>query len=146
MHPRDVLLYHFMQPLKLSSYKLAKELGITAPRRRTISLTVRTCRRSTVGKLRVVRSGKKWRVPFSRCRDSICQARLFHRRTRSAACTRSQALEHARAGATLMREHSRVLGREKRTRTNETGPRRTPVCYPLRRTQKLTFKHTSGSG
>ena len=31
VHPGDVLLHDFMQPLKLSSYKLAKELGVTAP-------------------------------------------------------------------------------------------------------------------
>jgi plasmid maintenance system antidote protein VapI len=32
VHPGDILLHEFMQPLKLSSYKLAKELGVTAPR------------------------------------------------------------------------------------------------------------------
>jgi antitoxin HigA-1 len=44
VHPGDILLHDFMQPLKLSSYKLAKELGVTAPsineivrRRRAIS-------------------------------------------------------------------------------------------------------------
>ena len=31
LHPGDILLHDFMQPLKLSSYKLAKELGVTAP-------------------------------------------------------------------------------------------------------------------
>jgi len=31
VHPGDVLLHDFMQPLRLSSYKLAKELGVTAP-------------------------------------------------------------------------------------------------------------------
>lgn len=31
VHPGDVLLHDFMQPLGLSSYKLAKELGVTAP-------------------------------------------------------------------------------------------------------------------
>ncbi len=31
VHPGDVLLHGFMQPLRLSSYKLAKELGVTAP-------------------------------------------------------------------------------------------------------------------
>ena len=31
VHPGDILLRDFMQPLKLSSYKLAKELGVTAP-------------------------------------------------------------------------------------------------------------------
>jgi len=31
VHPGDILLHDFMQPLKLSSYKLAKELGVTAP-------------------------------------------------------------------------------------------------------------------
>ena len=31
VHPGDVLLHDFMQPLKLSSYKLAKELGVAAP-------------------------------------------------------------------------------------------------------------------
>lgn len=30
VHPGDNLLHDFMQPLKLSSYKLAKELGVTA--------------------------------------------------------------------------------------------------------------------
>ena len=31
VHPGDILLHEFMQPFKLSSYKLAKELGVTAP-------------------------------------------------------------------------------------------------------------------
>ena len=31
VHPGDILLRDFMQPLRLSSYKLAKELGVTAP-------------------------------------------------------------------------------------------------------------------
>ena len=31
VHPGDILLRDFMQPLKLSSYRLAKELGVTAP-------------------------------------------------------------------------------------------------------------------
>lgn len=31
VHPGDVLLHDFMQPLNLSSYKLAKELGVTTP-------------------------------------------------------------------------------------------------------------------
>ena len=31
VHPGDILLHDFMQPLKLSSYRLAKELGVTAP-------------------------------------------------------------------------------------------------------------------
>jgi antitoxin HigA-1 len=31
VHPGDILLHDFMEPLKLSSYKLAKELGVTAP-------------------------------------------------------------------------------------------------------------------
>lgn len=31
VHPGDILLHEFMQPLKLSSYRVAKELGVTAP-------------------------------------------------------------------------------------------------------------------
>jgi antitoxin HigA-1 len=31
IHPGDILFHDFMQPLKLSSYKLSKELGVTAP-------------------------------------------------------------------------------------------------------------------
>ena len=31
VHPGESLLHDFMQPLSLSSYKLAKELGVTAP-------------------------------------------------------------------------------------------------------------------
>ena len=31
MHPGDILLNDFMKPLKLSSYKLAKELGVSVP-------------------------------------------------------------------------------------------------------------------
>ena len=31
VHPGDILLHDLMEPLKLSSYKLAKELGVTAP-------------------------------------------------------------------------------------------------------------------
>jgi antitoxin HigA-1 len=31
VHPGDILLHDFMEPLKLSSYRLAKELGVTAP-------------------------------------------------------------------------------------------------------------------
>jgi len=31
VHPGDILLHDFMQPLELSSYKVAKELGVTAP-------------------------------------------------------------------------------------------------------------------
>jgi addiction module HigA family antidote len=30
-HPGDILLREFMQPLKLSSYRVAKELGVAAP-------------------------------------------------------------------------------------------------------------------
>ncbi len=29
VHPGDILLHDFMEPLKLSSYKLAKELGVS---------------------------------------------------------------------------------------------------------------------
>ena len=31
VHPGDILLHEFMQPLKLSSYRVAQELGVTAP-------------------------------------------------------------------------------------------------------------------
>jgi antitoxin HigA-1 len=31
VHPGDILLHEFMEPLKLSSYKLAKFLGVSAP-------------------------------------------------------------------------------------------------------------------
>src|SRR5271168_4895314 len=31
VHPGDILLHDFMQPLKLSPYRVAKELGVTAP-------------------------------------------------------------------------------------------------------------------
>lgn len=31
VHPGDILLQDFMEPLKLSSYRLAKELGVSAP-------------------------------------------------------------------------------------------------------------------
>ena len=31
VHPGDILLHEFMQPLKLSSYRVAMELGVTAP-------------------------------------------------------------------------------------------------------------------
>jgi addiction module HigA family antidote len=31
VHPGDILLHDFIQPLRLSSYKLAKELGVAAP-------------------------------------------------------------------------------------------------------------------
>lgn len=31
VHPGDILLHDFMEPLKLSSYKLAKELGVSVP-------------------------------------------------------------------------------------------------------------------
>jgi len=31
VHPGDILLHEFMEPLKLSSYKLAKVLGVSAP-------------------------------------------------------------------------------------------------------------------
>lgn len=31
VHPGEILLHDFMQPLELSSYKLAKELGVAAP-------------------------------------------------------------------------------------------------------------------
>lgn len=31
VHPGDILRHDFMEPLKLSSYKLAKELGVAAP-------------------------------------------------------------------------------------------------------------------
>lgn len=44
VHPGDILLHEFMEPLKLSSYKLAKELGVSVPtvneivrRRRTVT-------------------------------------------------------------------------------------------------------------
>ena len=30
-HPGDILLHDFMQPLKLSSYRVAEELGLAAP-------------------------------------------------------------------------------------------------------------------
>jgi addiction module HigA family antidote len=31
VHPGDILRHDFMEPLKLSSYKLAKELGVSIP-------------------------------------------------------------------------------------------------------------------
>jgi antitoxin HigA-1 len=31
VHPGDILLHDFMQPLKLSSYRVARELGVAAP-------------------------------------------------------------------------------------------------------------------
>src|SRR6202521_2486121 len=31
VHPGDILRHDFMQPLKLSSYRVAKELGVAAP-------------------------------------------------------------------------------------------------------------------
>jgi addiction module HigA family antidote len=31
VHPGDILLRDFMQPLRLSSYRVAKELGVAAP-------------------------------------------------------------------------------------------------------------------
>jgi addiction module HigA family antidote len=31
VHPGDILRHDFMEPLGLSAYKLAKELGVTAP-------------------------------------------------------------------------------------------------------------------
>ena len=31
VHPGDILRHDFMEPLKLSSYKLAKELGVSVP-------------------------------------------------------------------------------------------------------------------
>jgi addiction module HigA family antidote len=31
VHPGDVLAHDFLEPLELSSYKLAKELGVSAP-------------------------------------------------------------------------------------------------------------------
>ena len=31
VHPGDILLHEFMGPLKLSSYRVAKELGVAAP-------------------------------------------------------------------------------------------------------------------
>lgn len=31
VHPGDILLHDFMQPLKLSSYGVAKEIGVAAP-------------------------------------------------------------------------------------------------------------------
>lgn len=31
VQPGDILLHEFMQPLRLSSYKLAKQLGVAAP-------------------------------------------------------------------------------------------------------------------
>ena len=44
VHPGDVLLHDFMQPLKLSSYKLARELGVAAP---TVNEIVRRRRAMT---------------------------------------------------------------------------------------------------
>lgn len=31
VHPGDILAHEFMEPLKLSAYKLAKELGVSVP-------------------------------------------------------------------------------------------------------------------
>lgn len=31
VHPGDILLHDFMEPLELSSYKLARELGVSVP-------------------------------------------------------------------------------------------------------------------
>src|SRR5882757_8624645 len=31
VHPGDILAHDFMEPLKLSAYKLAKELGVSVP-------------------------------------------------------------------------------------------------------------------
>lgn len=44
VHPGDILLHEFMQPLKLSSYRVAKELGVAAP---TINEIVRRRRAIT---------------------------------------------------------------------------------------------------
>ncbi len=45
VHPGNILLHEFMQPLKLSSYRLAKELGVAAP---TVNEIVRRRRAITV--------------------------------------------------------------------------------------------------
>jgi antitoxin HigA-1 len=45
VHPGDILRHDFMEPLGLSAYKLAKELGVTAP---TVNEIVRRRRAVTV--------------------------------------------------------------------------------------------------
>lgn len=45
VHPGNILPQEFMQPLKLSSYRLAKELGVAAP---TVNEIVRRRRAITV--------------------------------------------------------------------------------------------------
>jgi addiction module HigA family antidote len=44
VHPGDILRHDFMEPLGLSAYKLAKELGVTAP---TVNEIVRPRRAAT---------------------------------------------------------------------------------------------------
>lgn len=46
VHPGDILAHDFMEPLELSSYKLAKELGVSAP---TVNEIVRRRRAVTAG-------------------------------------------------------------------------------------------------
>ena len=88
VHAGDILLRDFMQPLELSSYKVAKELGVAAPtvneivrRRRAISAEMalrlsrsserrrssgRTCRHSTIWGSQARGSVRKLSAPFSR--------------------------------------------------------------------------------
>src|SRR2546429_9631409 len=57
VHPGDILLHDFMRPLKLSSYKVAEELGVAA---QTVNEIVRRRRAITAGKgNRVAREGGK---------------------------------------------------------------------------------------
>jgi addiction module HigA family antidote len=51
IHPGDILLTEFMQPLGLTSYRLAKELGVPSPRINDVVLGKRSISADTAIRL-----------------------------------------------------------------------------------------------
>ena len=51
IHPGDILLTEFMQPLGLTSYRLAKELGVPSPRVNDVVLGKRSISADTALRL-----------------------------------------------------------------------------------------------
>jgi addiction module HigA family antidote len=58
IHPGDILLTEFMQPLKITSYRLAKEIGVPAPRVNDVVLGKRSISADTA-----LRLGKFFGLP-----------------------------------------------------------------------------------
>ncbi len=51
VHPGEILLHEFMEPMGLSSYRLAKEIGVPLPRVNDIALAKRSISANTALRL-----------------------------------------------------------------------------------------------